>query len=60
LQFPAQLFTLLLIMASTSPVDDIDLARPVDYRTLKGKTVAITGGASGFGKAMALQWASKG
>jgi hypothetical protein len=40
--------------------NDIDLSVPPNFRSIKGKTIAITGGASGFGKAMALLWASKG
>jgi NAD(P)-dependent dehydrogenase (short-subunit alcohol dehydrogenase family) len=29
----------------------IDLKKPVDYSSLEGRNVLITGGASGFGKA---------
>ncbi len=53
-----KLVTLYTMAAFASP--DIDLSKPVDFKSLKGKTVVITGGASGFGKAMALLWASKG
>ncbi|KAK3330615.1 hypothetical protein B0H66DRAFT_69513 [Apodospora peruviana] len=38
----------------------VDPTSPYDTSALAGKTILITGGASGFGKAFALKWASHG
>jgi len=38
----------------------VDLSRPYSTESLAGKTILITGGASGFGAAFAREWASKG
>jgi NAD(P)-dependent dehydrogenase (short-subunit alcohol dehydrogenase family) len=38
----------------------IDLTKPYDQSQLKGQTILITGGASGFGAAFARSWAAQG
>lgn len=38
----------------------VDCTKPYDTSTLAGKTIIITGGASGFGAAFARHWASHG
>ncbi|KAL2117831.1 hypothetical protein VTJ04DRAFT_7491 [Mycothermus thermophilus] len=38
----------------------VDLSKPYDPSTLAGKTIVITGGASGFGAAFARHWAAHG
>lgn len=40
--------------------EPIDLSAPYDPRTLKGKTILLTGGATGLGAAFARRWASHG
>ncbi|KAJ4298744.1 hypothetical protein N0V88_003776 [Collariella sp. IMI 366227] len=47
-------------MHLTDLSDPVDLTKPYDPSTLSGKTVLITGGASGFGAAFARHWASYG
>lgn len=38
----------------------VDLARPYDASTLRGRTILVTGGASGLGAAFARHWAAHG
>ncbi|KAF4470364.1 short-chain alcohol dehydrogenase [Fusarium albosuccineum] len=38
----------------------VDVSKPYDPSTLKGKTILITGGASGLGSHMVREWASHG
>ena len=45
-------------MINQSP--PVDLSQPYDTATLAGKTILITGGASGFGAAFARHWAAHG
>ncbi|KAK3901505.1 hypothetical protein C8A05DRAFT_44854 [Staphylotrichum tortipilum] len=45
-------------MINQSP--PVDCSKPYDATTLAGKTILITGGASGFGAAFARHWASHG
>lgn len=40
--------------------DPVDCSKPIDQTNIKGKTIVITGGASGFGKACFEEWASHG
>jgi NAD(P)-dependent dehydrogenase (short-subunit alcohol dehydrogenase family) len=45
-------------MVGLSP--PVDCSKPYDTSTLAGKTILITGGASGFGAAFARHWARHG
>ncbi|KAK5196581.1 uroporphyrin-III C-methyltransferase [Exophiala xenobiotica] len=38
----------------------VDCSKAINYSNLKGKTIVITGGASGFGKACFTEWAAHG
>ena len=38
----------------------VDVSKPYDATTLKGKTIVITGGANGLGSYMVREWASHG
>ncbi|EXJ73105.1 uncharacterized protein A1O5_04254 [Cladophialophora psammophila CBS 110553] len=38
----------------------VDIARPINHDNIRGKTIVITGGASGFGAACLQEWASHG
>lgn len=40
--------------------EPVDLSRPYDPSTLRGKTILLTGGATGLGAAFARHWASHG
>lgn len=40
--------------------DPVDLSAPYDPSTLRGKTILLTGGATGLGAAFARRWASHG
>lgn len=40
--------------------DAIDISQTIDYSNIKGKTILITGGASGFGAACFREWATHG
>ncbi len=38
----------------------VDFSKPIDPSNIRGKTIVITGGASGFGAALSREWASHG
>ncbi|OAP58090.1 hypothetical protein AYL99_07180 [Fonsecaea erecta] len=40
--------------------EPVDIARPINLDNIRGKTIVITGGASGFGAACFREWASHG
>ncbi|KIY00130.1 uncharacterized protein Z520_03815 [Fonsecaea multimorphosa CBS 102226] len=40
--------------------EPVDIAQPIDHDNIRGKTILITGGASGFGAACFREWASHG
>ncbi|KAK3940570.1 hypothetical protein QBC46DRAFT_123121 [Diplogelasinospora grovesii] len=48
------------LVATIKQSGPVDLSKPYDTASLAGKTILITGGASGFGAGFARRWASHG